>query len=106
MKRKKQTLIVFGTLCKGNFNHDFFMKSAKFISTATIQTNTKKYLLSPMMNRITDDLCIGEIYKVSDKDFEKIKKFESGFGYKIKEIDVAADDGYIYKCKIFVIPKK
>ena len=82
----------YGTLKKGHKYHYLVWKDAKFIKTDTIKADmyVGKYRAYPVVIR-GNGIVVGEIWEVSEANFEDIKRMEENAGYYVDK--VSTDSG-------------
>jgi gamma-glutamylcyclotransferase (GGCT)/AIG2-like uncharacterized protein YtfP len=82
-------IFVYGTLKKGEFNHFMLKKDSKFVGNCEIDGYTlydtgRGY---PAAVKSENDKIEGELYEVSEENFERITRMELGANYTIDVVD-------------------
>lgn len=101
----KEKIFVYGTLRKGMYNHDLYLKDKNifkgmgFIKGKLMTLKDKNY---PALLLEGDDLILGEIYEVDRNIVDLLDELESYFGennldneYNKIVCDIFSDDGKI-----------
>ena len=95
-------IAVYGSLKKGFWNYDHFLKEANFLGESKIiggmqmSMGSYPYLFESSEEQKFDTEYVVEIYEVEDKIYERIDGMETGAGYYAKEIDTPYGTATIY----------
>jgi gamma-glutamylcyclotransferase (GGCT)/AIG2-like uncharacterized protein YtfP len=98
-----KTIAVYGSLKRGKYNHDFYLKDAKKLGE--IDVIGTMYLVSSYPALVDDgeNEYVAEVYEVDDETFESLDRMESGAGYVQKIVEGAvvwyAGDALRVRCE-------
>lgn len=111
--KEKHTVFTYGTLMKGFWGHDKYMKDAEFISNGVMSGkmyHTSSSYPAVIHKPLSDNPVHGEIYHVDNITMENLRRYE-GIGsimtcYKEKIVEVETENGKIPAHAFIVKPSK
>ena len=85
---------VYGSLRKGEYNHQLIQKKAKFVSYGVLREHTMvSFMFYPAIYWSGKGDIVGEIYEIEDKHtINQIHKMEIDSGYYLKTVMVGGED--------------
>lgn len=99
-------LFVYGTLKKGQRNHNLyeFSKNSEYCGEAII-SGAKMYLVGGtipivVLSGTTDDKVTGEVYLVKNEVFERVRDMELRAGYEEKTIVAGGEPAKIFTYRV------
>lgn len=103
-EKKTMRIFVYGTLMKGNRNHDAFLKESTFLGEAVLRDYVLYHLGSyPGIKEEKDSSVKGEVYEVSPETLKRIHLLEGeGELYAYCEVPVWQDGVMLYPVGTYV----
>lgn len=100
----KTIVFVYGTLLRGNSNHQHFLGQSRFLGRAVLRGYALYNLGSyPGIVESHDDLVRGELYEVDEPTLKRLNYLEGeGSLYALKTSSVEPEDGAKIEAGIYV----